>query len=173
MTQKVLDAWAVMAWLEGEVPARTRVSALFDSASERRIRLLISMINVGEIFYLITKRRSAQAAEEFLTDFAAFPVTVLNPGRRQISRSSQAKGAVSCFLRRRVRHAGNSGSRRHSGYRRQRNSRGIGARRPSAGLDRSPTEDRTLRREELSTSEPSDRPYRSTRECRPSCSARS
>jgi len=39
-----------MAWLEGETPARKRVSALFASASEQRIALSISMIDVGEIF---------------------------------------------------------------------------------------------------------------------------
>jgi uncharacterized protein len=73
------------------VPARTCVSALFNNASEQRVELLISMINAGEIFYSITKRRGTQAAEEFLTDFAAFPVTVLIPGRRQILEAARLK----------------------------------------------------------------------------------
>ena len=91
MTQKVLDAWAVMAWLEGEVPASTRVSALFAAASDQIIELLISMINVGEIFYSIAKRRSTQAAEEFLGDLATFPVTIVIPGRRQILEAARLK----------------------------------------------------------------------------------
>ena len=91
MTHKVLDAWAVMAWLEGETPARKRVSALFAAASEERIALSISMINVGEIFYSITKRRGAPAAEEFLADLATFPVATVTPGRKQILDAARLK----------------------------------------------------------------------------------
>jgi predicted nucleic acid-binding protein len=91
VTQKVLDAWAVMAWLEGETPARKRVSALFAAASEQRLALSISMINVGEIFYSITKRRGAAAAEEFLTDLATFPVVIVIPGRKQILEATRLK----------------------------------------------------------------------------------
>lgn len=91
MTHKVLDAWAVMAWLEGETPAHKRVSVLFAAASEQRVALSISMINVGEIFYSITKRRGAAAAEEFLADLATFPVTIVTPGRRQILEAARLK----------------------------------------------------------------------------------
>jgi uncharacterized protein len=91
VTQKVLDAWAVMAWLEGETPARQRVSALFAAASEQRVALSISMINVGEVFYSITKRRGAPAAEEFLADLATFPVTIVTPGRKQILDAARLK----------------------------------------------------------------------------------
>jgi predicted nucleic acid-binding protein len=91
VTQKVLDAWAVMAWLEGETPARNRVSALFVAASEQRLALSISMINVGEIFYSITKRRGPEAAEEFLADLATFPVVIVTPGRKQILDAARLK----------------------------------------------------------------------------------
>jgi predicted nucleic acid-binding protein len=91
VTHKVLDAWAVMAWLEGETPARKRVSALFAAASEQRVALSISMINVGEIFYSIAKRRSAPAAEEFLAELATFPVAIVTPGRKQILEAARLK----------------------------------------------------------------------------------
>lgn len=91
MIHKVLGAWAVMAWLEGEAPARKRVSALFAAASEQRVELSISMINVGEIFYSITKRRGAPAAEEFLADLATFPVAITTPGRKQILEAARLK----------------------------------------------------------------------------------
>ncbi len=80
-----------MAWLEGETPARKRVSALFPAASEERVVLSISMINVGEISYSITKRRGAPAAEEFLTDLATFPVAIVTPGRKQILEAARLK----------------------------------------------------------------------------------
>jgi uncharacterized protein len=88
---KILDAWAVMAWLEGESPAQKRVSALLAAAAEQRVALSISMINVGEIFYSITKRRGAPAAEEFLAELATFPVAITIPGRKQIVEAARLK----------------------------------------------------------------------------------
>jgi predicted nucleic acid-binding protein len=88
---KILDAWAVMAWLEGETPARKRVSALFAAASEQRVALSISMIDVGEIFYSIARRRGATAAEEFLAEFGTFPVAIITPGRKQILEAARLK----------------------------------------------------------------------------------
>jgi hypothetical protein len=57
VTRKVLDSWAVVGWLQGEEPARFRVSHLFKSASGHRVELMMSMINVGEVFYSLAKRR--------------------------------------------------------------------------------------------------------------------
>ncbi|MBI3696593.1 MAG: hypothetical protein HY238_17350, partial [Acidobacteria bacterium] len=50
--RKVLDAWAVMAWIKDEEPAASRVQALVEAAEARGLELLISMVNLGEVYYL-------------------------------------------------------------------------------------------------------------------------
>ncbi len=53
-----LDAWAVLAWLDGEEPALSRIEELIPS------RPLMSWINVVEVYYRIERDHSRDTAEE-------------------------------------------------------------------------------------------------------------
>jgi predicted nucleic acid-binding protein len=52
-----LDSWAVVAWLDEDEPAASRVEELM--ASERP---LMSWINLGEVFYVVHRRDSERKA---------------------------------------------------------------------------------------------------------------
>ncbi len=52
MHDLVLDAWAIMAWLKGQQPAADRVRALLEEAGDRRRKLAMNIVNLGEVFYL-------------------------------------------------------------------------------------------------------------------------
>jgi predicted nucleic acid-binding protein len=52
-----LDSWAVVAWLDEDEPAASRVEELM--ASERP---LMSWINLGEVFYVVHRRDSEREA---------------------------------------------------------------------------------------------------------------
>ena len=54
-----LDSWAVLEWLAGGEPARTRIAGLF--AAERPV---MSWINLGELAYVLRRRAGPRAAEE-------------------------------------------------------------------------------------------------------------
>ena len=79
MTASVLDSWAMIGWLQGEEPARAKVRDLLDEASRGETRVGISLINVGEVFYLMAKRHGAAPAERFLSDLAMMPIQALLP----------------------------------------------------------------------------------------------
>ena len=51
----VLDAWAVLALLQGEEPAASRVKTLLNAAREGAVELFISILNLGEVIYRIGK----------------------------------------------------------------------------------------------------------------------
>lgn len=53
----VLDAWAVMAWLKGQQPAAERVRYLLEAAERREQKLLMNIVNLGEVFYVSVKAR--------------------------------------------------------------------------------------------------------------------
>ena len=53
----VLDAWAIMAWLKGQQPAAERVRILLDAAERRESRLVMNIVNLGEVFYLCVKAK--------------------------------------------------------------------------------------------------------------------
>jgi predicted nucleic acid-binding protein len=60
---RVLDSWALMAFLEDEPSAR-KVEDLIVRANESRGRLLLSVINLGEIWYSLARSRSEKAADQ-------------------------------------------------------------------------------------------------------------
>jgi uncharacterized protein len=65
MGEYVLDAWAVMAWLKGQPPAAARVRVLLHATGARH-KLLMSIVNLGEVFYLSVKARDFTYGERVL-----------------------------------------------------------------------------------------------------------
>lgn len=56
-----LDSWAILAWLDGEEPALSRVNAVIDS------RPVVSWVNLVEVYYRVERDHGRDAAEETLT----------------------------------------------------------------------------------------------------------
>jgi len=60
-----LDSWAVLAWLDGEEPALSRVE---QSLPERPV---ISWVNLVEVYYRVARDQSKSVADEVLSDLRA------------------------------------------------------------------------------------------------------
>jgi len=57
-----LDSWAVLAWLEGEEPAASRVQEALVS------RPVMSWINVGEVAYVVERRAGADRSRDVVRE---------------------------------------------------------------------------------------------------------
>lgn len=66
MDSLVLDAWAIMAWLRGQPPGAGRVRQLLDAADRRERKLIMNIVNVGEVFYLAVKAKDLAYGEWIL-----------------------------------------------------------------------------------------------------------
>ncbi len=66
MSALVLDAWAIMAWLKGQQPAAARVRLLLEAADSRERKLLMNIVNLGEVFYLSVKAKDVAYGERVL-----------------------------------------------------------------------------------------------------------
>ncbi len=84
MPAKVLDAWALMGWLQGEEPVTERVWKMFQQAQRRRLDLAMSWINLGEVYYLLAKRHGGAHADQFLYDLALISLRPVVPDERTI-----------------------------------------------------------------------------------------
>lgn len=73
----VLDAWALVALLQGESPAADRVRALLESAAGQSIRLVMSCINLGEVYTVVGRRRGLPEADETLRLLGRLPLEML------------------------------------------------------------------------------------------------
>ena len=84
MPAKVLDAWALMGWLQREDPVTARVRKMFQRAQSRRLDLAMSWINLGEVYYLLAKRHGGAHADQFLSDLPLMPFRGVVPDERTI-----------------------------------------------------------------------------------------
>jgi uncharacterized protein len=91
VTANVIDSWAILGWLQGEEPARAKVREILERASRGEIVASMSLINVGEVFYLIAKRRGAASAERFLSELPLMPFQTLLPDRKLILNAARLK----------------------------------------------------------------------------------
>ena len=91
MTANVFDSWAILGWLQGEEPARAEVREVLERASRGEIVASMSLINIGEVFYLIAKRRGAASAERFLSELPMMPFQTLLPDRKLILSAARLK----------------------------------------------------------------------------------
>lgn len=60
-----LDSWAILAWLDGEEPARSRLDSLVDD------RPVVSWINLVEVYYRVERDHGREAADLTLTELRA------------------------------------------------------------------------------------------------------
>jgi predicted nucleic acid-binding protein len=89
--RKVLDAWAVLAWVEGALAAPA-VEALLEAATRGEVELFLNLINAGEVYYILAKRRGLAHAEEFLEDLeTCLPVQTILPSRALVIRAAKLK----------------------------------------------------------------------------------
>ncbi|MEP6569538.1 MAG: type II toxin-antitoxin system VapC family toxin [Acidobacteriota bacterium] len=58
----VLDSWAVIAYLEDE-PAAEKVANIIADAHEQRIPLLMTVVNAGEVWYIVAREASVADAD--------------------------------------------------------------------------------------------------------------
>jgi Predicted nucleic acid-binding protein, contains PIN domain len=73
----ILDSWAVMAYLEDE-PAGETVANIIADATEQRGRLMISVVNAGEIWYIVARRTNAAEADKTIRMLEEFGVEFVN-----------------------------------------------------------------------------------------------
>jgi len=56
-----LDSWAILAWLDGEEPALSRLNELIVS------RPVVSWVNLVEVYYRVERDHGRHSADEILT----------------------------------------------------------------------------------------------------------
>jgi uncharacterized protein with PIN domain len=86
-----LDSWTVLAWLDGEEPAFSRVEALLAA------RPLVSWINLVESYYRVERDQGRTAADETLRDLrAAFALDL--PGTARMIEVARLKARATIAL---------------------------------------------------------------------------
>jgi len=88
----ILDAFAILAWLQKE-PGWQDVRRLFEQASAGHTNLLISAINLGEVYYRLCKLRERRTADKFLRSAlgGGFPWQVVPASNERVWAAARIK----------------------------------------------------------------------------------
>jgi len=63
----VLDSWSVIAYLEDE-PSAERAEDILANAHEHKIPLLTTVVNAGELWYILARKISSAEADKSLAE---------------------------------------------------------------------------------------------------------
>ena len=78
----VLDSFAILAYLEGE-PGMARVRTLLAEAAKGTLTLHLSVINLGEVLYIVEREQGLVAAQRVLAALDQLPIQV-QPAERSV-----------------------------------------------------------------------------------------
>lgn len=104
----VLDSWAVMAYLEDE-PAAEKIANMIADAHDDDIPLLMTVVNAGEVWYIVARRRSSSDADRALQWLSEIGIRLVEVDWPlvKIAASFKVKGNISyadCFAAALARH---------------------------------------------------------------------
>lgn len=86
-----LDSWAVLAWLDGEQPALSRVEAVVG------LRPVISWVNLVEVYYRLERDHGREQADATLTQLRA-ALTPDLPGTARMIEAARLKARAAIAL---------------------------------------------------------------------------
>src|SRR5258707_15086764 len=86
----VLDASAVLDFVEGG-PGGKRVEQLFKDALGKRSRVLMSVVNWGEVFYHSWQQHGEESARRLLADLSRLPLELVPVDLSQSLQAGESK----------------------------------------------------------------------------------
>jgi|ERR1035441_1186362 ribonuclease VapC len=101
MATKVIDSWALMALFNDE-PAAAQVEKILEQATAEKHKLLMSVINCGEVYYSVMRGASAAMAEQKLKEMDAMPIEIVGADMHQtkqaaIYKATKKMSYADCF----------------------------------------------------------------------------
>ena len=73
----VLDSWAVLAYL-GDEASGQEVADLITSAHENRVPMYMSIVNAGEVWYILAREISEAKADSAVTDLTGLGIELIS-----------------------------------------------------------------------------------------------
>ncbi len=92
----VLDSWAIMAYLEDESAAE-KVADLIADAHENGIPLLMTVVNAGEVWYIVARRTNSSEADRMIKLIQEIGIKFIDADwpLTKIAAGFKAKGRIS------------------------------------------------------------------------------
>jgi ribonuclease VapC len=77
MTIRIFDAFAVMAFFHDE-PGAQLVEDMLLQAQDGTLELVMCVVNLGEVYYSISRSNSPDAAEDYVQQIQSMPIEIVD-----------------------------------------------------------------------------------------------
>lgn len=93
MENIILDSWAIIAWLQGEPQGKKvkdlinwvsgdrdiedKIRNLVGTSEIEKIKLFVNIINLGEVFYILGRRKGKEEAKDTIDAIKENPIEVI------------------------------------------------------------------------------------------------
>ena len=86
----ILDSFALFAYLTDE-PSAARIEKIIEDAREEECRLLLPLINLGEILYITERRGGVTKAQDTLALLRQLPIEILPADEQAVFSAAHIK----------------------------------------------------------------------------------
>jgi ribonuclease VapC len=86
----VLDSFALLAYLADE-PGAAQVTNILKRGGQNRIRILVPMINLGEVLYITERESGLPDAHKALAAFEQLPITLVEVTKARVLAAAHIK----------------------------------------------------------------------------------
>jgi ribonuclease VapC len=86
----ILDSFALLAYFQGE-PGGTTVRDILKEASAGSVSVMLSVVNHGEIYYIVARKRSKETAVATVEDISRLPVQLLDARTERVLAAADVK----------------------------------------------------------------------------------
>jgi len=86
----LLDSFALLAYLDDE-PGKERVQQLLTQADSRKCRLVMCLVNLGEVLYIVERERGLALAQSVLALVESLPIELLEASRDLVLDAAHVK----------------------------------------------------------------------------------
>lgn len=86
----IFDSYSLFAYLEGEEGAQS-VSEIIKLALVDKAEIFMSVINWGEVYYIILREQGKEAAELYLKTISRYPIEVIDADKFLTLEAAQIK----------------------------------------------------------------------------------
>ena len=110
--KRLLDTFAIVAWLQGE-PCADQVEAVLEEGRSGKSELLVTLVNLGELYYTLRRKLSQIEVRNLLDQIIETPLTVLQVDDELVWEAAEIKARnplsyADCFAVAAARRAGAS-----------------------------------------------------------------
>jgi predicted nucleic acid-binding protein len=89
----VVDSWGILALLRAEEPGATAMRRYLRRARTGNLRLLLNVVNLGEVFYRLLQLTDEPQAEQRLAQIKALPIEIVPAREVLVMEAARVKAA--------------------------------------------------------------------------------